>query len=118
MITHCRLAMSKPSSSWADGSAIFTMVMSRTTISCATPMTARTHHRRAVRRNGRPKPFLAGRRSSRRPEVDDSMFSLSANGPATGSACARLTRIARTPADGQARRTDNRGVPRFGRRCV
>jgi hypothetical protein len=36
----------KPSARWADGSAMFTMVASSTTINWATPITARISQRR------------------------------------------------------------------------
>src|SRR5262249_53919880 len=45
--THCRSALEKFRALWAEGSAIFTIVASRTTISCATPTTASTHQRSA-----------------------------------------------------------------------
>ena len=44
--THCRSAMENPSARWAEGSAMFTIVASSTTISCASPTTPRTHQRR------------------------------------------------------------------------
>src|SRR5215469_1239312 len=45
--THCRSALENPSALWAEGSAIVTIVASSTTISWASPTTARTHQRRA-----------------------------------------------------------------------
>jgi hypothetical protein len=54
VITHCRSVVEKPSARWADGSAMFTMVASSTTISWATPTTARTSQRRL------PGPGAAG----------------------------------------------------------
>src|SRR5215471_13656426 len=45
--THCRSALENPSARWAEGSAMFTIVASRTTISWASPTTPRTHQRRA-----------------------------------------------------------------------
>src|ERR1700760_3013661 len=44
-MTHCRLSAVKCSARCADGSAMFTIVASRTTISWATPRSARTAHR-------------------------------------------------------------------------
>src|SRR6185312_12937141 len=44
-MTHCRLSAVKCSAFCADGSAMFTMVASRTTISWATPRRASTAHR-------------------------------------------------------------------------
>src|ERR1700753_3313057 len=55
-MTHCRSVVEKPSARCADGSAMFTMVASSTTISWAIPMTARTSHRRCVRPAGPPGP--------------------------------------------------------------
>ncbi len=52
VMTHCRCGSVKPRSACADGSAMFTMVLSRTTISCAIAMTASTHHRRREARSG------------------------------------------------------------------
>jgi hypothetical protein len=48
-MTHCRSVVEKPSARWADGSAIFTMVASSTTISWAAPTTARISQRRLPR---------------------------------------------------------------------
>src|SRR5271165_3580322 len=45
--THCRLSVEMPSDRCAEGSAMFTIVASRTTISCATPSRARTVQRRS-----------------------------------------------------------------------
>ena len=45
--THCRSAMENPSARWAEGSAMFTIVASSTTISWASPTTPRIHQRRA-----------------------------------------------------------------------
>src|SRR5215471_18124082 len=45
--THCRSALENPRSCWAEGSAMFTIVASRTTISWASPTTPRIHQRRA-----------------------------------------------------------------------
>jgi len=44
---HCRLSSLKPSDACADGNAMFTMVASSTTISCATARTARINQRLA-----------------------------------------------------------------------
>src|SRR5438309_8293248 len=52
--THCRSPLEKPSACWADGSAMFTIVPSSTSISWATAATTRTSQRRstgAVRRS-------------------------------------------------------------------
>src|ERR1700716_293509 len=52
--THCRSLLEKPSACWADGSAMFTIVASSTSISWATATTTRTSQRRsadAVRRS-------------------------------------------------------------------
>src|SRR6266704_1475425 len=52
--THCRSLLEKLSACWADGSAMFTIVPSSTTMSWATATTARTSQRRsagAVRRS-------------------------------------------------------------------
>ncbi len=46
VITHWRLSSEKPRSAWAEGSAMFTIVASRTTISWASPSTARISQRR------------------------------------------------------------------------
>lgn len=46
VITHCRLASDIPRSRWADGRAMFTIVASSTTISCAIAITTRPHQRR------------------------------------------------------------------------
>ena len=46
VIIHWRASSLKPRSCCALGRAMFTMVASRMTISCATPMTARTSQRR------------------------------------------------------------------------
>src|SRR5271154_3007607 len=43
--THCRLSVEKPKDRCAEGSAMFTIVESRTTISCATPSRARIAQR-------------------------------------------------------------------------
>src|SRR2546423_4249958 len=51
---HCRSPLEKPSACWADGSAMFTIVPSSTSISWATAATTRTSQRRsagAVRRS-------------------------------------------------------------------
>ena len=45
--THCRSALENPSARWAEGSAMFTIVASSTTISWASPTTPRIHQRRA-----------------------------------------------------------------------
>src|SRR5258708_37209476 len=45
-MTHCRSVAEKPSARWADGAAPSTMVASSTTISWATPITARISQRR------------------------------------------------------------------------
>ena len=45
--THCRSALEKLRACWAVGNAMLTMVLSRITISWATPSTARIHQRRA-----------------------------------------------------------------------
>src|SRR5689334_13375417 len=45
--THCRSALENPSALWAEGSAMFTIVASRITISWASPTTPRIHQRRA-----------------------------------------------------------------------
>src|ERR1700722_17079837 len=50
--THCRSTAVKCSARWADGSAMFITVRSRTTISCAMPITPKISHRR------RPRPLL------------------------------------------------------------
>ena len=47
--THCRSTVVKPSARCADGSAMFTIVRSRTTISCARPITPRISQRRRSR---------------------------------------------------------------------
>ena len=47
VITHWRESSEKPRSRWADGSAMFTMVTSSTTSSCAMPITPRISQRRA-----------------------------------------------------------------------
>jgi hypothetical protein len=47
VMTHWRSPFEKCSARWADGSAIFTIVASSTTITCATPTTARISQRRA-----------------------------------------------------------------------
>ncbi len=57
--THCRSALENASARWAEGSAMFTIVASRTTISWASPTTARTHQRRAG-----PPAVTAGRACS------------------------------------------------------
>ncbi len=44
--THCRSTVVKCSALWADGSAMFITVMSRTTMSCARPITPRISQRR------------------------------------------------------------------------
>ena len=44
--THCRSTVLKCSARCADGSAMFMIVASRTTISCARPITPRMSHRR------------------------------------------------------------------------
>src|SRR5919108_2258560 len=44
--THCRSTVVKCSARWADGSAMFITVTSRTTMSCASPITARMSQRR------------------------------------------------------------------------
>src|SRR5437899_4704931 len=52
--THCRSPLEKPSACWADGSAMFTIVPSSTSISWATAATTRTSQGRsagAVRRS-------------------------------------------------------------------
>src|SRR5271167_761859 len=54
--THWRLSVEKPSDRCADGSAMLTIVESRTTISCATPSNART----AQRRSSDAEPAAAG----------------------------------------------------------
>ncbi|GAA4294574.1 hypothetical protein GCM10023086_06850 [Streptomyces venetus] len=38
MTTHCRLPSEMPKSAWAEGRAMFTMVASSTTMSCASAM--------------------------------------------------------------------------------
>src|ERR1700738_338395 len=51
---HCRSPLEKPSACWADGSAMFTIVPSSTSINGPTPATTRTSQRRsagAVRRS-------------------------------------------------------------------
>jgi hypothetical protein len=45
--THCRSTVVKCSARCADGSAMFITVRSRTTISCASPITPKTSHRRS-----------------------------------------------------------------------
>jgi hypothetical protein len=52
--THCRSLLEKPSACWADGSAMFMIVASSTSISWATATTTRTSQRPAgaVRRSG------------------------------------------------------------------
>ena len=45
--THWRLSFEKCSARCADGSAMLTIVASSTTINCASPITARIHHRRS-----------------------------------------------------------------------
>ena len=45
--THCRLSVEKPNDRCAEGSAMLTIVASRTTISCATPSRARIAQRRS-----------------------------------------------------------------------
>ena len=45
--THCRLSVEKPKERCAEGSAMFTIVASSTTISCATPSRARIAQRRS-----------------------------------------------------------------------
>ena len=45
VITHCRLSVEKCSARCAEGSAMLTIVASSTTISCATPSSARTAQR-------------------------------------------------------------------------
>src|SRR6185437_12759074 len=45
--THCRSVLENPSARWAEGSAMFTIVASSTTISCASPTTPRIHQRRS-----------------------------------------------------------------------
>ena len=47
VMTHCRLALEKPSAFCADGSAMFTTVASSTTISWAVPSSARISQRRS-----------------------------------------------------------------------
>jgi MFS family permease len=46
--THCRSLLEKPSACWADGSAMFTIVASSTSISWATATTTRTSQRRSA----------------------------------------------------------------------
>ncbi|HEY2281682.1 MAG TPA: hypothetical protein VGI00_25255 [Streptosporangiaceae bacterium] len=46
VMTHWRSGVEKPSARWAEGSAMFTMVASSTTMSWAIPMTARISQRR------------------------------------------------------------------------
>src|ERR1700716_4166085 len=46
--THCRSLLEKPSACWADGSAMFTIVPSSTSISWATAATTRTSQRRSA----------------------------------------------------------------------
>ncbi|MEU9874498.1 hypothetical protein AB0C87_42315 [Actinomadura sp. NPDC048021] len=53
MIAHCRFPSDIPSACCADGSAMFTIVPSRTTSSCAALTTASVHHRRP---DTRPRP--------------------------------------------------------------
>jgi len=67
--THCRSATLKPRSRWAEGSAMFTIVASSTTISCASPTTPRIHQRRA----GPPVP-PAGRARSGTPATAGSLI--------------------------------------------
>jgi hypothetical protein len=45
---HWRDSSENPRSVWADGSAMFTIVASSTTISCAMPMSARISQRRRL----------------------------------------------------------------------
>ena len=45
MITHCRSMLEKCSACWAEGSAMFTIVASSTTISWASATTARISQR-------------------------------------------------------------------------
>ena len=47
MTTHCRSTVVKPSARCADGSAMFITVRSRTTMSCARPITPRMSQRRS-----------------------------------------------------------------------
>jgi hypothetical protein len=45
VMTHCRPSLEKPRSRCAEGRAMFTIVASSTTISCASPITARASQR-------------------------------------------------------------------------
>src|SRR4051794_7801999 len=64
---HCRWPSVNPSEACACGSAMFTIVVSSTTISWATPRTARIHHRRAwcgsLGRGASAAPEVMGARS-------------------------------------------------------
>src|SRR6202022_1062033 len=53
--THCRSLLEKPSACWADGSAMFTIVASSTSISWATATTTRTSQRRSADAVRRPR---------------------------------------------------------------
>ena len=55
VMTHWRSVVEKPSARWAEGSAMFTMVASSTTMSWAIPMTARISQRRRLARACAPR---------------------------------------------------------------